>query len=90
MDAIKSMVEEADMYYKTTILVEIISDRLIPPGMDLQDIAREMTEGYYSGVWDVVNVTELSVESCAKALEAQGSDPEFLLGDDWSAEEEEG
>ena len=75
------------MYYKTTILVEIISDRLIPPGMDIQDIAREMTEGDFSGTWSVVNLTELSAESCAKALEAQGSDPEFLLGDDWNTKE---
>jgi hypothetical protein len=46
-----------------------------------------ITEGDCSGQYTVTKTEELDAEQMAKALEAQGSDPEFLL---WDDEEDDG
>jgi hypothetical protein len=64
-------------FFKTTITIEIISDRKYN-SVDLEQINYDITEGDCSGVVNVQNYQELTPEETAKALIAQGSDPEFL------------
>lgn len=68
-------------YYRTIIQVEVLSDS--PYGVtNLEDVAYDIDKGVCSGVVKIVSSEEVSKEKMAKLLIAQGSDPEFLLGDD--------
>jgi len=68
-------------YYKTRIVVTVLSDSPYDPD-NLYDLAYDITDGDCSGNVEIESSEELSREEMAKALEAQGSDPEFLLGED--------
>ena len=68
------------MPYKTTIKIEIISE--YPVEGDIQNIAAQMVDGDYSGDYEITDVKELNNQETAIALQAQGSDPEFILGED--------
>ncbi|MEQ9223778.1 MAG: hypothetical protein RJQ08_11775 [Salinisphaeraceae bacterium] len=68
-------------YKKTVIQVEVLSDQDWC-FEDLQSTAYDITEGDCSGCVQVVNEATLTDAETAKALESQGSDPSFLLGED--------
>ena len=64
-------------FYKTIVSFEIISEDAIDT-ISLEEIAYETTEGRWSGRFLDTTQQELDGLQTAKALEAQGSDPEFL------------
>lgn len=68
-------------FKRTTITLEVISDADWEWD-DLHDLAYDITEGPYSGRLLGTSVEFLSDQAAREALIAQGSDPEFLLGDD--------
>ena len=72
--------------HKTKIVLEVLSVEEILPHWGLEDIVRECIEGNFSMKWDVESVTPLTKEETRKALEDQGSDPDFLHC--WDEEEE--
>lgn len=68
-------------YYRTIIQVEVLSES--PYGVtNLEDIAYDIDQGGCSGVVKIVSSEEVSKEQMAELLIAQGSDPEFLIGND--------
>jgi hypothetical protein len=73
-------------FKKTVIRVEVISDGYWEWD-NLSDIAHDITDGECSGVVEVEDVVFLSAEDTARALVTQGSDPSFLLGEDWDGRE---
>lgn len=68
-------------YYKTRIVVTVLSDGPYNPDT-IHDLAYDITEGECSGDYKVESSEELTREEMAEALEAQGSDPAFLLGEE--------
>lgn len=73
-----------DKLYKTVITIEVLSVGDGPYGpIDVRDMAQDITTGGCSGTYHVGASMELSELEMAAALEAQGSDPSFLLGDEW-------
>jgi len=73
-------------YYKTIIQVEIVHDENFDPHQGLSAVAHEMTFGDISGITNVKKSTQLSKKQCANALIKQGSDPSFLLGEEYEEE----
>ena len=74
-------------FWKTTVLVTVLTAGEGPPQYaDLSDIAHDIVDGDASGQYTEEH-TELTKEEMSVALVAQGSDPEFLLGDE---EDQEG
>jgi len=71
--------------YRTTITLEVLHEGVIPSGMELDEIVRETMNGAYSGDW-VSMAQPLTVDEMADALWLQGSEPEFLLGEEWAKE----
>jgi hypothetical protein len=71
--------------YRTVITVEVLSNGpFIFSGINgLADLAYNVTEGDCSGHAEVTSSQEVTPKEMAKLLEAQGSDPSFLLGEDW-------
>lgn len=65
-------------FYKTTITVEVLSEEPLPPDISLRDIGFGITEGDWSGEWEVISVEPLDGAQAARALEAQGSDAGFF------------
>ena len=68
--------------YKTVIVFEVLHEHIMPSDMDLPDIVRETISGGWSGSWEA-NTQRVTESEMADLLEAQGSDPAFLLGEDW-------
>lgn len=79
-------------FYRTIITVEVLTDEPYSPG-SLEQVHYDTFEGHASGVWDVSEVEEVDSERMAELLIAQGSIPEFLLGEpgdyDWEEEGED-
>ena len=73
----------ADLY-RTVIVLEVLHEHIIPSDMDLPDIVRETLSGAWSGSW-ASSSQAISPEAMANSLAAQGTDPAFLLGNDWNA-----
>jgi hypothetical protein len=69
-------------YYKTTIVFEVLTDEPLPDELSLGDIVNETIHGGASGEVKECKTEEVSREAMAQLLIDQGSDPEFLLGDD--------
>ena len=69
--------------YRTQILLTVLSDRLIPEGMSLEDIDAECSEGEFTGKteWQEVN-TELVGEKAADAVRGVGSSIDFFQMDE--------
>jgi hypothetical protein len=66
-------------YFKTVFKVTVLTeDRPPGPDSDLEQVQRQITSGDWSGEVSVESVDELSPEEMAKALEDQGSDPDFF------------
>lgn len=71
-----------DKLYKTIIKIEVLSNGPYAPE-NIENIAHDIIEGDCSGTWDIESEESLSELEMAAALQKQGSDPGFLLGDDW-------
>ena len=73
-------------YYRTVYQVEVLSIGPFDGGeslvnmSDLAAIAYEIDEGDCSGAVTEISSEEVTRERMAELLEAQGSEPEFLLG----------
>ena len=65
--------------YKTVIQVTVLSNGKF----DLDDIHEAITDGDCSGTVEEISETILTENEMAVALLDQGSDPSFLLGEDW-------
>tara|TARA_Y100000310_G_scaffold328262_1_gene396123 strand:- start:197 stop:439 length:243 start_codon:yes stop_codon:yes gene_type:complete len=74
--------------FKTVILFEVLHEGIIPSDMDLGDIVRETAGRSYSGSW-ASNSIRLTPQGMAAELEEQGSDPAFILGEDWNKGEDD-
>lgn len=82
------MANEPRKYFKTTVTVEILSADESVEDLTMEELAREIKDGDCSGMMVGAVVKELSKEEMAKELLEQGSDPEFLLGEDYVGEED--
>ena len=65
-------------YYRTVFKIEVLSDEPIGPGIGLEDIAYEISEGHCSGMFLDEEVEECNEERIIELLKKQGSDPSFL------------
>lgn len=65
-------------FYKTLIVLEILSEDMIPDDITIGDIIRECHDGAYSGVTISTDVKFLNGKQMANALLKQGSDPSFF------------
>jgi hypothetical protein len=65
-------------FYKTVISIEVLSEEPIPEGMELGTIVNQAIEGDYSMRPLQHRETEINGKQAAKALQLQGSDPEFF------------
>ena len=70
-------------YYKTQILVEIVSEEPIDDGIGLGDLVRDCVDGPHSFEWNFVNNSEvITGQHASSILQHHGSDPEFFRLDD--------
>lgn len=76
-------------FWRTVLKVEVLSEDKPLTDASLAEIEYAITDGDCSGVVRVESVKELSPKQAAKALVAQGSDPEFFLLDEEGNEIEE-
>lgn len=67
--------------YRTLFTIEVLSDRLVND-LSLKQIAEEIDTGDCSGKVECVKSERVSAQIMARSLQAQGSDPSFLLGED--------
>lgn len=65
-------------YYRTVITVEVLSDEPYNPA-SLAQVAHDTISGGCSGNWKITSSEEVTVKRMAELLEAQGSDPSFLI-----------
>jgi len=68
--------------YRTIIKIEILSEGPYDPD-DISSVAYDIVEGDCSGSWEIESSETLTELEMAAALEKQGSDPSFILGEDW-------
>lgn len=73
----------ADLY-RTVIVLEVLHKNPLPSDMELPDIVRETVSGAWSGSWKSTSQS-ITPEAMATSLAAHGTDPAFLLGNDWNA-----
>lgn len=73
---------EEQKFYRTITQVEVLSDFPYSPE-DLNEVSHDINR-YGRLLWHVETISseEVSREKMANLLEAKGSDPSFLLGDD--------
>jgi len=78
-------------FYKTVIMMEVLSDSDGPsvPDMELIDLAEQVVHGDMSAKWDVTQHYEINREQFIKECELQGTYPGFFLGDDYEDEEDD-
>ena len=70
-------------YFRTVFRFEVLStDEDFGSGMSLADIHYETMNGHASGRFLDGTHNEVSEEDMRKLLEAQGTDPSFLIEDD--------
>jgi hypothetical protein len=70
-------------FYRSRVVVEVLSEDPLPPDVSLATIANQITEGDWSGQVDNDDINEeVDGPTMAKLLQAQGSDPEFFQLDD--------
>ena len=67
--------------YRTLIVVEVLSDKPVSD-WSLSEIAHEIVDGESSGCVEVKDAREISNHDMYDLLNEQGSDPEFLLGEE--------
>lgn len=69
-------------FYRHVLTLEVLTADDTLDGMDLAGIAYEIEDGHASGMFLSEETEEVSRERMAELLTNQGSDPEFLLGED--------
>ena len=69
-------------FYKTVIQVEVLSEDPGVENLELEEVAHQIVHGDCSGSIKVVSSDEIDGAAAAKALSAQGSDPEFFSLDE--------
>jgi hypothetical protein len=74
--------ETETKFYRTQITFEVLSDEPVSSGLSLGGVLYECNEGGWSGQTTSWHSEEVSRELMADLLIAQGSDPEFLLGEE--------
>jgi hypothetical protein len=74
-------------FYRQLFEVEVLSEGEPLNNVSLQDIDYEITDGHCSGIVKETVREEVTPERMAQLLKAQGSDPEFLLGEDEADEQ---
>jgi hypothetical protein len=76
---------DSEGLYRTVITVEVLSNYPYHFGgiNGLADLTFNVTDGDCSGHAEVTLSQKVTPKKMAKLLEAQGSDPSFLLGEDW-------
>ena len=67
--------------HRTVFRLEVLSDRPAAE-MALADLAYEIERGDFSGFVQLLSTAEITQREMALALVTQGSDPDFLLGED--------
>jgi len=70
------------MYSKTIIMVTILSDTSYQP-QSIESLGHDIIHGDLSGSWEIIYHKELTDKECAEELIKQGSDPSFLLGEEY-------
>jgi hypothetical protein len=65
-------------FYRTTIVLQVLSEEPIPNPNDLEAVLYEMTEGGWSGEVKNAKMEEMDGCTTAQALLDQGSAPEFF------------
>jgi hypothetical protein len=73
-----NFIDQMKRYYKTTLQVTILSEEPYPEEYNLAQVHQDITEGEMSGEYTEISREELNGKEMAKALEDQGSDPEFF------------
>lgn len=81
-------------YYKTTYVVEILSEEKSPEDWDLKDVLEEAETGMFSGDIKSCVVEEVDGATMARLLKEQRSSPDFFRLDEegnhiWDEQEEE-
>lgn len=74
------MSDETPKYFRTTIMVEILSDFPYDPE-SLEQIYNDITDGECSGHWQVIESRDVNKHQMEQLLVQQGSDPSFLCGE---------
>jgi hypothetical protein len=69
-----------ERYYRQVYVIEVLGNELLI-GANLNDINYHIHDGEYSGSVEETVQEEVSREKMIKLLEAQGSDPAFLVSD---------
>ena len=65
-------------FYKTVLQVEVLSEDTPINCENLDQVGYAITEGDCSGVVRTVSTVKMTGAQAAKALQEQGSDPEFF------------
>lgn len=65
-------------FYKTTVEIEILTEDTPYDASSLENIGYDISSGDCSGTWKITKSKTLNGKQAAKALIAQGSDPEFF------------
>jgi len=73
---------ESRKFYRQLFNIEVLSEGEPLNDVSLQDIDYEITNGHCSGIVKEAVREEVTAEKMAELLKTQGSDPEFLLGED--------
>lgn len=71
------MVQSKRKFYRTTIKVVVLSEEPFDYD-DLYGVHLAITDGDCSGHYETAKSETLTAKQAAKALQAQGSDPEFF------------
>lgn len=65
-------------FYRTTVVIEILTEDKHYNPQCLEHIGLDISSGDCSGTWKITKSETLNGKQAAKALIAQGSDPEFF------------
>jgi hypothetical protein len=65
-------------FFKTVVIVEVISADNPPEFENLSELQNLITEGEHSGQYWTKTAKRITAKQAAKGLIKQGSDPEFL------------
>jgi hypothetical protein len=72
------VIEMDKRYYKTTVVVTVLSEYEPPVWNDLADLNYLITDGHCSGMVATTDEIEVSAKQMAQLLINQNSDPEFF------------
>tara|TARA_Y100000310_G_C20357110_1_gene657194 strand:+ start:122 stop:373 length:252 start_codon:yes stop_codon:yes gene_type:complete len=76
------MAKSKRQFWKTILHIEILSEDEPYDFLNYEDLKYDVTDGHYSAVVKTLQEELLTPEEAAKALQKQGSDPEFFQLDE--------